>query len=141
MEIRESNSALWRGALFPSILVSLTAIVVATMAKGRAGLFGALLASLVVLIFFSVSLLVARLTQSADPVSTFALALLSYFTKLLLIALFLIAVTRLTSVDDVDRLAFGVSAISIAFAWLSGEVRAFLRLRLQLTLPHDHPHE
>jgi len=37
----------------------------------------------------------------------------------------------------VDRRAFGVSALAIAFAWLGGEVRAFLRLRLQLPLPGE----
>ncbi|MEY2872029.1 MAG: hypothetical protein RL526_169, partial [Actinomycetota bacterium] len=56
-------------------------------------------------------------------------------TKLLLIAGFLIAVTRLTAESDVDRTSFGVSALLIASGWLAGEVRAFFRLRLQLPLP------
>ncbi len=60
---------------------------------------------------------------------------ISYFTKLLLIAGFLIAVTRLTAESDVDRTSFGVSALLIASGWLAGEVRAFFRLRLQLPLP------
>ena len=64
-----------------------------------------------------------------------ALAMFSYFTKLLLIAGFLLLVTRLTDEADVDRTSFGLSALVIAVGWLGGEVRAFFKLRLQLPLP------
>lgn len=126
---------MWRGALFPAIAASALSLVVAAITRGSPGFFGALLASFTVVIFFSVSLLVGKLTRNADPISTMALAMFSYFTKLLLMAGFLIAVTRLTPVDSVDRRAFGASALFVAFAWLAGEVRAFFRLRLQLPLP------
>ena len=134
MEIAESNRAMWWGALIPSMILSFFSIVVSTITRGTSGLFGSALASFTVVIFFSVSLLVARLTKSADPIATLALAMFSYFTKLLLIAGFLIAVTRLTEESDVDRLSFGISALVIAAGWLAGEVRAFFKLRLQLPL-------
>lgn len=135
MEIENSNRSMWRGALLPSLAVSILSAVIAMLTLGKSGLLGAILASFTVLIFFSVSLLVARLTKDSNPITTMALAMFSYFTKLFLMALFLIAVTRLTEPESVDRRAFGISALAIAFAWLGGEVRAFLRLRLQLPLP------
>ena len=135
MEITESNKAMWRGALIPSIALSLLSIIASTVLRGTPGLFGSALASFTVVIFFSVSLLVARLTKSADPIATMALAMFSYFTKLLLIAGFLLLVTRLTDEADVDRTSFGLSALVIAAGWLGGEVRAFFKLRLQLPLP------
>jgi hypothetical protein len=128
---------MWKGALFPSLILSALSILVSTVLLGSSGFFGSLLASFTVVIFFSVSLLVSRLTKSADPISTMALAMFSYFTKLLLIAGFLIAVTRLTDEGDVDRTAFGVSALIVATGWLAGEVRSFFRLRLQLPLPQQ----
>jgi ATP synthase protein I len=137
MEIAESNKAMWKGALFPSLILSALSILISTVLLGSSGFFGSLLASFTVVIFFSVSLLVSRLTKSADPISTMALAMFSYFTKLLLIAGFLIAVTRLTDEGDVDRTAFGVSALIVATGWLAGEVRSFFRLRLQLPLPQQ----
>jgi ATP synthase protein I len=137
MEIAESNKAMWKGALFPSLILSALSILVSTVLLGSSGFIGSLLASFTVVIFFSVSLLVSRLTKSADPISTMALAMFSYFTKLLLIAGFLIAVTRLTDEGDVDRTAFGVSALIVATGWLAGEVRSFFRLRLQLPLPQQ----
>ena len=135
MNIGESNSTLWRGALTPSLLVSLLSIVVSTSLIGFPGFWGALLATTTVVIFFSVSMLVSRITKDANPITTMALAMLSYFSKLILMALFLILVTRLTEPGDVNRTAFGVSALLVALAWLGGEIRAFFRLRLQLPLP------
>ena len=137
---KSSTSAMWRGALIPALALSVISIVVSIFFRGAPGFFGSALASFTVVIFFSVSLLVARLTKSADPIATMALAMFSYFTKLLLIAGFLLIVTRLTDETDVDRTSFGVSALVIAAGWLAGEVRAFFKLRLQLPLPNlDKP--
>jgi ATP synthase protein I len=130
-----SNRELWRGAMLPALIVTVIASVIAWFVQGSSGLVGALLSSFTVAIFFSVSLLIAHFTKDANPMMTMALAMFSYFTKLLLMTVFLLAVTRLTEPDQVDRQSFGLSAIAIAFAWLAGEVRAFLRLRLTLTLP------
>jgi ATP synthase protein I len=137
MDIASSNKAMWRGALIPSMALGILALVVSTIVQGSSGLLGSALATFTVAIFFSVSLLVGRLTKNADPISTMALAMFSYFTKLLLIAGFLIAVTRLTDESEVDRTSFGVSALVIATGWLAGEVRAFSKLRLQLPLPQN----
>lgn len=135
MEIVNSNNSMWRGALLPALIVTLVSAIVSFATVGVSGLIGALLAAVTVVIFFSVSLLVARFTKDANPIATMALAMFSYFTKLFLMAIFLIVVTRLTEPETVDRRAFGISALAISFAWLGGEVRAFLRLRLQLPLP------
>lgn len=135
MEISQSNSALWRGALLPALLVSVIAILISFVLEGAPGFWGSLLATFTVLIFFSVSMLISRLTKDANPMTTMALAMLSYFTKLISMAIFLILVTRLTEPATVHRIAFGISALAIAIAWLGGEIRAFFRLRLQLPQP------
>ena len=57
-------------------------------------------------------------------------AMLSYFLKVAIMAIFLILVTRLTDPADIDRLTFAISALALTTAWLAGEIRAFLRLRL-----------
>lgn len=135
MDIKSSNQAMLRGAAIPAVIVAAVMVVVFMLTSGSSGAVGALLATFTVLIFFSVSLLVGLVTKDADPIGTMALAMLSYFTKLLLMAGLLIAVTRLSAPESVDRRAFGLSALAITLAWLTGEVRAFFRLRLQLPLP------
>jgi len=132
---KESHATMFRGALIPSLIVGALSILISSYVIGSSGFWGSVLALFIVVIFFSISILVAKVTKSADPISTMALAMFSYFTKLLVIAGFLIAVTRLTNENTVDRRSFGISALAISFAWLIGEVRAFFALRLQLPLP------
>ena len=131
----DPESQLLCGALIPSIAVGVVAIAIATFLQGRAGFFGALLAQFIVVIFFAVHLFVSRLSTKLDPLSTFALALFSYFAKLLLLTGFLIGLTRLTSRETIDRASFGLTAIALTFAWLGGEIASYLKLRLHLPLP------
>jgi len=46
-----------------------------------------------------------------------------------------VIVTKTTTPENVDRPAFAVTALGITAAWLGGEIRAFLKLRLGLPLP------
>jgi hypothetical protein len=67
--------------------------------------------------------------------ATMALAMFSYFAKVILMGALLLVVTKTTSPDLVDRPTFAVAALSITAAWLAGEIRAFVKLRFQLPLP------
>jgi hypothetical protein len=130
-----NDQALWRGAIIPATVVAVLAVVLASFFRGRSGFWGALLAGVTVIIFFSVHLLVSRLTRDLDPMATMALAMFSYFAKVILMGAFLLIVTKTTSKADVDRASFAASALTITAVWLAGEIRAFLRLRFQLPLP------
>lgn len=127
-----SSTSMLKGALIPASFVSVIVIAFSSFAKSSSGFFAGVLASFVVVIFFSVSLVISRLTKNADPITTFSLAMLSYVTKLTLVAALLIAVTRLTDESTVDRRSFGIGALVISGAWLMGEIRAFLKLKLEL---------
>ena len=126
---------MWRGTLIPSTVTALVSMVIAGLTAHRAGFNGSLLASAVVIIFFSVHLLVGVISKELDPILTMGVAMFSYFAKVLLMAGFLIVVDKATSPATVSRGAFGASAIAIALAWLGGEIRAFTKLKLHLPLP------
>ena len=131
----ENEQRLWVGALIPSSIVALIALVLCAALRHKSGLLGALLASATVIIFFSVHLLISKISSNLDPMITMALAMFSYFAKVIVMGVFLLLITRLTSPTTVDRTSFGVSAIAIAVAWLGGEIRAFFKLRIHLPLP------
>ena len=135
MDISSSNTAMWRGALVSSSVLGATALLISPIIEGKAGFFGSALAAFTVVIFFSVSMFVGRFTKNSTPTQTMALALFSYFAKLLFIGVFMIIVMRFTEDRTVSRTSFGLSSIVIVFGWLAGEVRAFFKLRLQLPLP------
>ena len=130
-----SDSAMWRGAIVPSSIIAILGTLIAALMKGGSGFWGGALASLVVILFFSIHLLVAKISRNLDPMATMALAMFSYFAKVIFMALLLVIVSRLTTPASVNRICFATVALCITAAWLAGEIRAFLKLRPQLPLP------
>ena len=120
-----NDQTLWRGAVIPATSVALLAVVAASFFRGKAGFWGALLAGFTVILFFSVHLLVSKVTKELDPMATMALAMFSYFAKVILMGAFLLIVTKTTSTATIDRPSFGISALTITAVWLFGEIRAF----------------
>ena len=134
-EKEESDTTLWKGAILPASVIAILLVIVMSIVNGRSGLLGALLASMTVIIFFSIHLLVARVSRDLDPMATMALAMFSYFAKVIFMGVFLLLVTKFTDRSTVDRTSFAICAILITMAWLFGEIRSFLKLRVNLPLP------
>lgn len=132
---QSSDTVLWQGAIIPASITALLSLIVMATLNGKSGAVGAILASVTVIIFFSIHLLVARISRNLDPMITMALAMFSYFAKVVFMGIFLLLVTRFTDRSTVDRASFAICAILITMAWLFGEVRSFLKLRVQLPLP------
>ncbi|MEI8184252.1 MAG: hypothetical protein WCG39_01700 [Actinomycetes bacterium] len=134
-EKEASDTTLWKGAILPASVIAILLIIIMSVINGRSGLLGALLASITVIIFFSIHLLVARVSRNLDPMATMALAMFSYFAKVIFMGVFLLLVTKFTDRSTVDRTSFAICAILITMAWLFGEIRSFLKLRVNLPLP------
>ena len=134
-EKEASDTTLWKGAILPASVIAILLVIIMSVINGRSGLLGALLASFTVIIFFSIHLLVARVSRNLDPMATMALAMFSYFAKVIFMGVFLLLVTKFTDRSTVDRTSFAICAILITMAWLFGEIRSFLKLRVNLPLP------
>ncbi len=137
MSQRSNESQILRGVFFPTLIVSLIAVAVSSVMKGRSGFWGVLLAQFVVIIFFVIHIAVSRMTRNLDPISTMAMALFSYFAKLFALGALLWAIAKFTDRSTVDHTAFGITAIALTIAWLWGEIASFIKLRLHLPLPND----
>jgi ATP synthase protein I len=122
-------------AVLPASIIAGLSTIVMGFVNGQSGLLGGLLASFTVIIFFSVHLLVARISRDLDPMATMALAMFSYFAKVIFMGVFLLLVTRYSDRSTIDRGSFAICAILITMAWLFGEIRSFLKLRIQMPLP------
>lgn len=130
-----TERALLRGAVIPTVVIGVISLIASTWLKGSAGFVGALLAQFVVVIFFATNIGAARLTRDLDPVMTMAIAMFSYMAKVLALGVFLWLITTFVSAQACDRKAFALSAVAATFAWLGGEIRAYLALKLHLQLP------
>jgi len=135
------ESQLWKGALLPSSITGIIGIVIMGIIHGRPGIIGGILAEFIVLIFFAVHLIISVVSNKLDPIMTMALAMVSYFAKLIVLGAFLLIVLNTVPEESLNRPSFGIVAFAITFAWLAGEVRAFLKLRLHLPLPGDSSHK
>ena len=111
-----------------------------TIARGNSAILGGVLAEFIVLIFFGIHLAISKYSRKLDPMMTMVLVLISYFAKLVILGVFLLVVVNAVPEKNLDRTTFGVVAVAITFAWLAGEIRAFLKLRLHLPLPGDSSH-
>lgn len=137
----QSEVGLWRGALVPALILAALSLILGTLVRATSGFWGALLASITVIIFFSVHLLISKLSTNLDPIATMALAMFSYFAKVILMGALLLIVTKTTSPETVDRATFAIAALSITTAWLAGEIRAFMKLTITLPLPQTESHD
>jgi hypothetical protein len=135
-EGRVRDTSLWRLIIIPTLVTAVISTIVLSLVNGTSGALGASLASMIVIIFFGIHVLVARVSLNLDPMATMALALLSYFFKVISMGIFLFLVTKFTDRSTVDRVSFAICAILIIIVWLSGEIRSFLKLRWQLPLPN-----
>lgn len=133
-----SDTQLWKGAIVPASIVAVIALIADTVLKGKSGFLGGLLASITVIIFFSVHLFVARISRDLDPMATMMLAMFSYFAKVIFMGVFLVLITKFTGRSTVDRTSFAISALLITMAWLVGEIRSFVKLRFQMPLPNGN---
>lgn len=126
---------MWKGTLIPAVSVGIIGLVGSGLLRGKPGIIASLLANLIVVIFFAIHLAVSKASAKMDPMITMMLAMVSYFAKMLILGAFLLLVVKKIAPDTLDRLSFAVVAIAITFAWLAGEIRAFLKLRLTLPMP------
>jgi hypothetical protein len=129
------EAKLGKGAIVPALAVGLVGLIASTAAKGLAGFYGALLAQVVVVIFFAVHLLVSKASEKMDPTTVMVLAMLSYFIKILVLGAIFLLVLINVSAKTLNRTCFGAVAIAVIIAWLGGEIRAFFKLRMQMPLP------
>ncbi|MEN9380297.1 MAG: hypothetical protein RIR99_131 [Actinomycetota bacterium] len=134
-ENSSNERTMLRGALIPTIIVGAASIALFSLLKGVEGFYGALVAQVVVVIFFAVHLLVSKFSRNIDPMATMALALFSYVTKLTMIGSFLIILDKLTPKEAIDRTSFGITALAVTGAWLGGEIKGYLSLKTHLPLP------
>ena len=126
---------LLRGAVIPTAITGIISIVASSVIAGLPGFYGAFLAQFIVVIFFAVTLWVSKLSKNLDPLSTMGVALFSYTTKLLLVGVFLWALTNYTDREAINRTSFGVAAILLSLSWLGGEIASYMKLRIHLPLP------
>ena len=64
-------------------------------------------------------------------------AMLSFFIKVVILGVVFLVVLANVGTETLNRTCFGIVAIAVIVAWLTGEVRAFFSIRMQMPLPKN----
>jgi len=126
----DTAAAMLRAALVPTLLVGAIAAVVAGVAVGAEGVWGALLGAVLVLVFFGLGLVVLGRCAGIDPALTLVIALGLYAAKVVLIGGAFVAMDSTGVLRGfADHLTLGVTAIACTLVWTVGETVAAVRSR------------
>jgi ATP synthase protein I len=130
---RNPALAMLRGAFVAAVVVGTNAAVIAGIASGRDGVWGALLGLLMVVVFSGIGLLVLHASRRTSPTTQLAIALGSYTGRIGIFGLLLaIALSSDWLAANVDLTALGVTAIVVALAWTAGEIWAWSHARIPI---------
>ena len=126
--------AMLRGALLPSLVAGLVAVVAVVLWRGTDALAGAVIGLVVSIGFFASGMfLLSRLVRSTNPQAFFAVAMSVYLGQVIALLLVIIAFKDAPWVDGV---ALGVVALVVTIVWQAAAMRALRRARV---LVYDEP--
>ena len=117
-----------RGALLPSLVAGLLAVVGVVLWRGGDALAGALIGLVVAVGFFAPGMfLLSRLVRSASPHAFFAVAMAVYLGQVIAL---LLVILVFRDAPWVDGPALGVVALVVTLVWQAFAMRALRRARI-----------
>lgn len=130
---RHPALAMLRGALVAALVVGVNATVIAAIAAGREGLWGALLGTAMVVVFSGAGLLVLHASRRTSPTTQLAVALGSYTGRIAFFGVLLaLALSSESLAENVDLTVLGITALVVVMAWLAGEIWAWAHARIPI---------
>lgn len=121
-----------RGAAIPTAVVGAAAIAAAAAVAGPKGAVGALSGAAAVIAFFLIGQLALGYASRVSPAVMMQVALFTYLVKVLVMFGVIVA---LSGVSVWNPKAFSWTVIGCTVAWITGEVRAFMKAKILYVEP------
>ena len=131
-----SDVAVIRAAALPTVIASLVVWVVAWITAGGPGLLGAVLGTVLVLLFCGVGLAVLMRVRQRHAYALMNAALATYLVKIIVLGGLLVALKNTTAFSTK---AFGWSILVGVLVWTFAELRAFGRQQILYVDPDNVP--
>ncbi|MEZ7128146.1 hypothetical protein ACBR40_22715 [Nonomuraea sp. AD125B] len=116
-----------KSAAIPTLAVGVAAVVVALLTAGGKGALGAALGTLLVGVFFSVSVVAVSYAARISPQVMAMAAMGSYLVKVVVI---MIVLNAFRDTTIWNTLAFACSVVICTLVWTGFEVRAFMKTKM-----------
>jgi ATP synthase protein I len=120
------DARILRGAVIPTGLAGLVAIIAGLLIAGGKGALGAAIGVALVLVFFTLGMLVVSYVSRLSQQLVMAAGLLGYLIKL--VAVFAL-VASLNHVTAWNAHVFGWTVLALTVVWLAAEVNATINAR------------
>jgi ATP synthase protein I len=116
-----------KSAAVPTFAVGVVAVIVAFLLAGGKGALGAALGTLLVGVFFSISVVAVSYAARVSPQVMAIAAMVSYLVKVVAIMVVLSAFRETTAWNTQ---AFAWSVVGCTLVWTGFEVRAFMKTKM-----------
>lgn len=118
----------------PTVAVGVIATVVSGVVAGGKGAIGAVVGTLVVVLFMGIGLVVLQRTAKKLPQLFQAMGLMLYTAQLLLLFIFL-ALLKDTTLFDFKAFAFTLLATTVV--WVAAQARAYMKAKIMYVEPEN----
>jgi ATP synthase protein I len=116
-----------KSAAIPTLAVGVVAVVVAQLAAGGRGALGAVIGTLLVAVFFSISVVAVSYAARVSPQMMAIAAMVSYLVKVIVIMVMLVTFGDTTLWNPQ---VFAWSVVVCTIVWTAFEVRAFIKTKM-----------
>ncbi|MBO2448171.1 hypothetical protein J4573_13790 [Actinomadura barringtoniae] len=134
--MQPSDARILRGAAIPSALAGVAAVLAGLLLAGAKGALGAAIATVVVIVFFSISVVAVSYASKISAQLMFAAAVFSYITKIFVM---FALVALLDGVTAWNSSAFAWSVIALTLVWIGAEIRTTLKTKMLYVEPAEAP--
>jgi ATP synthase protein I len=134
--MQPSDARTLRGAAIPSALAGVAAVLAGLLLAGVKGALGAAIATVVVIAFFSISVVAVSYASKISAQMMFAAAVFSYITKIFVMFALVAAFQNVTLWNSE---AFGWSVIALTLVWIAAEIRVTLKTKTLYVEPVEAP--
>jgi ATP synthase protein I len=131
-----SDARILRGAAIPSGLAGVAAIVVALSLAGSRGALGAALGTIIVIAFFTISVVAVSYASRVSPQMMFAAAVFSYITKIM--GMFAL-IALLDGVTAWSSRSFAWTVLALTLVWIGAEIRTTMKVKTLDLAPTPEP--
>jgi ATP synthase protein I len=122
--MQSSDARILRGAAIPTCLAGLAAAIICGAVAGSKGVIAAIMATALVMIFFTISLIAVAYAARISPQVMLPAALGSYIIKLLVIFAVLAALENVTIWHP---RAFAWTVLALTLVWVFAEARGLIK--------------
>jgi ATP synthase protein I len=130
-----SNSIVVKAAI-PTVVIGVVAAVVASFLRGSSGLVGAILGSVIVVIFFAAGQLILEAVMKRNPTVAMSVAMLMYLVKIGILFILLLA---FKNTKAFDTKVFAMTILVCTLVWTAAEVWAFGSAKVLYVEPGSGP--